>query len=270
MSADGECVGFLQWALPRMGLRWPGFRKVRRQVCRRVRARVAELGLGDFAEYRAYLDAHPEEWAALEALTPITISRFYRDREVMAGLARVVLPALAADRGTLRVWSAGCASGEEPYTIALMCAFALRPVRLEILATDISPVMLRRAREAVYSAGSLADLPAEWRSRGFAVADDQYRLRDELRAPVSVRAHDLRGPAPGGAFDLVLCRNVAFTYFAADRQAALLERLPLRAGGALVLGLHESPGLSPGLEAWPGVRAVWRKWPPRELSPRSF
>jgi chemotaxis protein methyltransferase CheR len=114
---DAE-VEFLQWALPRLGLRWAGFRRVRGQVRRRVRRRVAALGLEDLDAYRAYLDAHPEEWEVLDALTPITISRFYRDRDVFARLEDDVLPALAsaaaaAGRDGLRCWSAGCASGEE-------------------------------------------------------------------------------------------------------------------------------------------------------------
>jgi chemotaxis protein methyltransferase CheR len=94
-GADTSCVEFLQWALPRLGLRWAGFRTVRRQGRRRLDA----LGLADLDAYRAYLEARPEEWAVLEALTPITISRFYRDRAVFQQLERAVLPTLCR-RGT--------------------------------------------------------------------------------------------------------------------------------------------------------------------------
>ena len=122
---DTHCIAFLQWALPRLGMRWAGFRKVRRQVCNRARRRARELGLSDLTAYRAYLETHPEEWAVLDQLTPITISRFYRDRGVFEHLAREVLPTLAAraiNRGSdsLEIWSAGCASGEEPYTLAIL------------------------------------------------------------------------------------------------------------------------------------------------------
>jgi hypothetical protein len=79
---DANCVAFLQWALPRLGRRWAGYRKVRRQVCRRVSRRMGELGLGSFAEYRSHLEREPDEWPRLDALTNITISRFYRDRAV--------------------------------------------------------------------------------------------------------------------------------------------------------------------------------------------
>jgi chemotaxis protein methyltransferase CheR len=217
-----------------------------------VRRRFGDLGLASFAAYRAYLEEHPDEWAMFDALTPVTISRFYRDREVMAALQDVVLPELAGEE--LSVWSAGCASGEEPYTLALMCAFA--DARVRVLATDVSPVMLRRARSAVYGASSLADLPEEWRARGF----EGGRLRDEFRAAVRFRRHDLRGDEwPPGPFDLVLCRNVAFTYFAEEVQEAVVARFArvLRPEGALVVGLHETvPGSD--FVAWPGLRAVWR------------
>ena len=271
VSADASCVEFLQWALPRLGLRWAGFRKVRRQVCRRLRRRVGALNLPSLDAYRAYLEAHPQEWAVLETLTPITISRFYRDRAVFAQLGRAVLPALAAaalaaERDRLVAWSAGCASGEEAYTLALMwnaeIAARFAPLRLEVLATDVDPAILRRACEATYQPSSLRELPAPWRERGFLCSGGRYALRPEHRRLVTVRRHDLRARAPAGPFDLVLCRNAAFTYFAPERQRAVLRELTgaLRTGGALVIGAHEQlPSPLPRLERWPDTRAVFRR-----------
>ena len=85
---DTECVEFLRWALPRLHLSWPGFRKVRRQVCRRVERRRQELGLADVAAYRARLEERAEEWAVLDGLCRVTISRFYRDRGLWDFLER--------------------------------------------------------------------------------------------------------------------------------------------------------------------------------------
>ena len=93
---DADCVAFLQWALPQLGLHWPGFRKVRRQVCRRIAARLRALELADAAAYRGHLQSHSGEWPALAVLCTVTISRFYRDREVFDCLGAAVLPALAA------------------------------------------------------------------------------------------------------------------------------------------------------------------------------
>ena len=122
---DRECVEFLQWALPQLGLRWPGFRKVRRQVHKRIVRRLNELGLTQISEYREYLQTNSDEWSVLDGFTRISISRFYRDRDVFNHLRDVLLPDAARAsqvRGEeqLRIWSAGCASGEEPYTIAMI------------------------------------------------------------------------------------------------------------------------------------------------------
>lgn len=90
---DADCVAFLQWALPHLRLRWPGFRKVRKQVCKRIDRRCRELGLADIAAYRDYLASQPGEWPTLASMCRVSISRFYRDRAVFDQLAQVVLPA---------------------------------------------------------------------------------------------------------------------------------------------------------------------------------
>src|SRR5690242_19600070 len=155
---DTQCVAFLQWALPRLGMRWAGFRKVRRQVCERLGWRLAELGLPDLDAYRALLEREPEEWVTLEALTHITISRFYRDRGVFGFLAAEVLPDLAAS-GRVRAWSAGCASGEEAYTLSIMWELELAErfpsAKFAVLASDVEEAMLGLARRGCYGAGSL-------------------------------------------------------------------------------------------------------------------
>jgi len=122
---DTDCVQFLQWALPQMHMRWPGFRKVRDHVCKRIERRIRELGLPNVQAYQEYLREIRAEWQQLDGLCRVTISRFYRDKRVFAMLEQEVLPrlaeqALAADGRSLRIWSAGCASGEEPYTLVLL------------------------------------------------------------------------------------------------------------------------------------------------------
>ncbi len=102
---DTDCIAFLQWALPRMHLRWPGFRKVRRQVCRRIQRRLQILGLSDLRAYRDYLKRHTEEWSVLDHMTPITISSFYRDKAVWDFLWHEVLEQLAAGESGLRAWT---------------------------------------------------------------------------------------------------------------------------------------------------------------------
>jgi chemotaxis protein methyltransferase CheR len=250
---DAECVRFLQWALPRLGLRWRGFRKVRRQVCRRLSRRIAELGLSGADAYRAYLEDNEEEWDALAGLSRVTISRFWRDRAVFEALRDVVLPALGP---TVSAWSAGCASGEEPYSLVLAAAEA--GVEIDVVATDVDPALIARARRASYGESSLRDLPRDLREQAF----DDGRLRPEYREPVEFLRHDVRHGPPAGPFDMALCRNLVFTYFADELQREIARHLvrSLRAGGALIIGVHEAlpEGLNE-LEPWPALRGVYRR-----------
>ncbi len=252
---DKGCVAFLQFHLPRLGLRWPGFRKVRGTVCKRLRRRLRELGLEDLDAYAAYLAERPEEWDRLDALCRIPISRFYRDRAVFHSLGAQVLPALAqrvADEGgtEVRAWSAGCASGEEPYSLRIVWEETARNrfpnVSLAVTATDADPTMLERAERACYSAGSLKDLPQEWRERAFAPQDGGFRLRPAYKKGTRFLLQDIRVAMPAGYFHLVLCRNLVFTYFDTDRQRKLLPALAahLHPKAYFVLGSHEE--LPPG------------------------
>jgi chemotaxis protein methyltransferase CheR len=271
---DEDCVDFLQWALPKLDKRWPGFRKVRGQVCKRIDRRLAELGLtGGIDAYRDYLARHPDEWAVLDGFCRITISRFYRDRGVFKALAQHVLPDQIArlrerSGATLRIWSAGCASGEEPYTLRILWEQALArahpDVRLRIVATDAQAHMLERARRACYPAGTLKHLPDAWRTAAFEPCggeEDDYCLRPAYRTGITFRQQDLRTTMPDGPFALILCRNLAFTYFAEPLQRAVLDglRARLTPGGILVLGKHEELPEGRGFEVVDEHRRLYRR-----------
>jgi len=271
LTTDAACIAFLQWALPRLGLAWAGLRRHRRQVCRRIEGRMRELGLDHPDAYRGHLESHAAEWSALAALCTVTVSRFHRDRAVFEALGSTVLPALAQDAaargaGRLECWSAGCASGEEPYTLAILwkSALAARFPRLElrVLATDIDVELLARAGTGCYKASSLREVPAAWLGQAFERRGDLYCVRAEFREGVELERQDLAADVPRRGLDLVLCRNLAFTYFAPERAARTLDRIAarLRPGGALVVGLHEKlPGAAAGFEPWPGCRSIFRR-----------
>jgi chemotaxis protein methyltransferase CheR len=268
---DAECVELLQWALPRLELRWGGFRRVRRQVCRRIDRRRAELGLETTRQYCTYLEAHPDEWSQLDSLCRISISRFYRDRTVFELLEREVLPALAeaalrSGRDRLRCWSAGCASGEEPFSLNLVWQLRVRErfpgVDLHIRATDADPRLLERARRACYPASALKDLPDDWLKRAFDRTNAEYHLRPEFRRGIDFDCQDIRTVMPAGPFDLVLCRNLVLTYFEETLQRRVLARLERRLapGGILVVGRRESlPESIAGLAPWGGRPCLYRR-----------
>lgn len=271
MITDPEGAQFLQWCLPRLHLSWSGFRKVRRQVYKRINRRLQELEISSIAAYRAYLENHPGEWRMLDTLCWISISRFYRDLSVFEHLEREILPELARlalSRGEdeLRCWSAGCSGGEEPYTISIIwrqCLAALFPKpRLRITATDIDPQAIQRARRACYRSSSLKQLPSEWRSQAFVVSGEELCLKDAYRPAVSFMVQDIRESVPQPSFHLILCRNLVFTYFDETSRKEILHRLTkkLPPGGALVIGKLESlPEGNWGIDAWLGKMGSYRK-----------
>ncbi len=268
---DTACVDFLQWALPQLRLRWPGFRKVRRQVCKRIDRRYRELGLPDVATYRAYLETHPEEWLILDSLCRISISRFYRDRGVFDSLRRVILPALAElalSRGDpeLRCWGIGCASGEEVYTLNLIWHLELQPrfpaLTGHIVATDVDQQLLQRAQAGCYPASSLKELPSGWRETAFVEMGEEYCLRDGFKAGVDFYCQDIRVGQPEESFHLILCRNSVLTYFEETLQQQVLNRIvqQLLPGGALVIGKTERlPEEEFGLSEWLLNQGIYRR-----------
>ena len=267
--ADAECVAFLQEALPRLGLRWQGFRKVHGQVCKRLRRRMKDLGIEGFAAYRQRLDTHPEEWTVLDGLTHITISRFFRDKSIFEALEARVLPDIAAraeaEKRQARFWSAGCASGEEPYTLKILWDLAVVPafpgVECSVIATDVDETVLKRARNGCYSKGSLRELPEALLRQGFEQSGGLFCVRQQHREGVSFVLQDLRSDAPDGRFDLILCRNVAFTYFAPPLQVEALDRIlgRLAKPGYLVIGAREKlPREMSFLRPLTGVPEIFR------------
>lgn len=245
-----KCVAFLKWAMPRLGLSWAGFAHCHRQVCKRLHRRVTELGLSSFAAYRDYTLDHDTEWEMIDAFCRVTVSRFYRDREVFERIAADLLPQLAKAaraRGgsVVRAWSAGCAGGEEPFSLMLAWRFTktvrVPVVRFEIVATDIDDAQLARARGGCYPVSALRELPSAWVKAAFVASGPLRCLLPEYREGIEFLRQDVRADAPKGPFDLILCRNLAFTYFAKNQQHEILRRLvhELAPGGALIIGRQE-------------------------------
>ena len=269
---DTDCTAFLQWALPQLELRWPGFRKVRRQVCKRLKQRMRDLGLDNYSAYRVRLEADPSEWKIFDEYCHITISRFFRDRGIFECVRRQVLPDIAArakrEGRDAQVWSAGCASGEEPYTLKILwdveVASAYPSVSLSIIASDVDKAMLTRAREGCFERTSLHELPPPLIEQAFDRLGLRYCVKPKHREGIEFLDQDLRTEMPPRIFDLILCRFVAFTYFAVPLQrkvlVSMLERL--RPQGYLVIGSHEQlPGNVPELAVLDSAPQIFQKRP---------
>jgi chemotaxis protein methyltransferase CheR len=217
-------------------------------VWRRIGHRIADLHLAGPDAYREYLESHAAEWRTLDGFCSVSISRFFRDREVFKRLATDVLPQLAGQvarhsRGRLAAWSAGCASGEEAYSLVLLWRSRLArqfpSVTFDVLGTDIDQGLLQRARVARYRRSSLREVPRAIVDAAFTRDGEWFELREEFRSRVEFRRGDLRADLPDRSFDLVLCRNVVCTYFEPSQRRTPPALTVLRPGGAFVIGSGE-------------------------------
>ena len=223
----------------------------RELVYGRLSRRLRALGLDGFAAYLELLQSgDPEELQQFCNAITTNLTAFFRERHHFELLASQLLPALErnnADSRRIRIWSAGCSSGEEPYSIAMVTLETLGHLRgwdVRILATDIDTSVLRHARRAVYGGERLEKLDSERLLRWFEPVGDgrQFRVCQELRGLVTFRGLNLVGPWPmRGPFDLIFCRNVVI-YFERDTQREIVCRMARlqQTGDYLFLGHSES------------------------------
>jgi chemotaxis methyl-accepting protein methylase len=227
-------------------------------MLRRVRNRMIAANVRTLPEYLRRLESDPAEADALLERLTIKVSRFFRDPAVFAAL-REFLPRRRAERAgqPLRLWSAGCGQGEEPYSLAILLA-EQGPLAAadRVLATDIDPGALAFAERGAYPAAALEDVPEPLRAYYFEpeqapAREPRWMAGAALRDHVDFRGHDLASDAPapdGGGFDLVCCRNVLI-YLQPPLQERVEQRLArsLSKGGLLCLG--EAEWLLPAVAA---------------------
>jgi two-component system, chemotaxis family, CheB/CheR fusion protein len=244
-------------------------------LVRRVRSRMAQVHATDFDAYARLLDADANEGPSLINTILINVTGFFRDPAAWTALGDAVLPALAAhaaDTGSLRVWSAGCATGEEPYSIAMLLAERAPEVLqtdVKIYATDVDTDALAAARQSLYRLDQLKDLPDGYIGRYFAKEGHAYRLRRGLRRLCVFGRHNLVDDPPLAHVDLLVCRNVLI-YFKTDLQDRLLPRFyyAIRDDGFLFLGKSEtllarSPWFAPVEPKW----RIFRRTPDAPTRP---
>ncbi len=218
-------------------------------IQRRVRGRMSAAARPTLAEYAAFVESDPDEYARLLNSLLIKVTEFFRDQRLFDYLRDHVLPELIAEARRegreLRIWSAGCSTGEEAYSLAIAVAEALGEdlpwPDIRIFATDIDRQAIGFARRGIYPAPSLKGLPAGERDRYFVRSEGGYEVAKRLRALMVFGQHDLAERAPFPRIDLLLCRNVLI-YFSLPMQKIALETFAfsLRPGGRLALGTSES------------------------------
>ena len=218
----------------------------RASLMRRVQHQMQQVGVTSFDDYHDHLQVHPDEFTALFNTILINVTGFFRDDEAWSYLRETALPKLLAGLvdQPIRVWSAGCASGPEAYSLAMTLAEALGMSvfreRVKIYATDVDEDALAIARQATYGDKELQGLPEGFLDRYFEAVGGRYAFRKDLRRNVIFGRNDLIQDAPISRIDLLACRNTLM-YFNAETQSKIVSRLgfALRRDGVLFLGKAE-------------------------------
>jgi two-component system, chemotaxis family, CheB/CheR fusion protein len=220
----------------------------RATVLRRIERRLAVREIGSLPEYTQFVRDHPQEGDALLRELLISVTNFFRDREVWERVEQTFVPKLLEGKGAgdhVRAWVAGCATGEEAYTVAMLLAEAVSelpsPPDVQIFATDLDEHAILKARNAYYTAADIADVSPERLRRHFVKDHDGYRIRRELRELVLFAHHNIIKDPPFSHLDFVTCRNLLI-YLNRTAQERIMEVLhfALNPGGYLLLGTAET------------------------------
>jgi two-component system, chemotaxis family, CheB/CheR fusion protein len=244
-ETDQDLEDLLVFIRDARGFDFTGYK--RSSLARRIRKRMQEAGSTNYVDYRDQLETSAEEFNHLFNTILINVTGFFRDADTWNFLQHEAMPELLANvdpTREIRVWSAGCASGEEAYSLAIAFSEALGidgcAKRVKIYGTDVDDEALRDARVGVYSAKALEGLPADLRGKYFEQNGTQFAFRPDLRRRVIFGRHDITRDAPISRLDLLVCRNTLM-YFNVETQAQVIDRFhfALREGGYLFLGKAE-------------------------------
>ncbi|MBV9453557.1 MAG: PAS domain-containing protein, partial [Rubrobacter sp.] len=219
-------------------------------IRRRLQRRIATTDADNIEGYARYLDEHPEEYHQLIGSFLIKVTEFFRDPEVFTYLKEEILPRLVneaqEEHRQLRIWSAGCATGEEAYSLAILVSEVLDSQEAElfnarIFATDMDEEAVNFARRGLYPASALSNLSEEQANKYFIRKNEGYEIKKSVRNKIVFGEHDLAQRSPFPRIDLVVSRNVLI-YFAPELQRRALQvfAYSLRNGGYLVLGRAET------------------------------
>lgn len=246
VAYDPEFEALLRYIQEARSLDFRGYKRT--SLKRRIALRMEAVSVEDFAGYRAYLEAQPGEFEHLLNTVLINVTSFFRDEEARRVLETEIIPQLVAkpedDRG-IRIWSIGCASGEEPYSIAMLLAERMGAAnfcrRVKIYATDLDEDALKVARLATYSPREVESVPPALLEKYFERTNNHFIFERELRKCVIFGRHNVVHDAPISRIDLITCRNLLI-YLEAETQGVVLPRLhyALNRDGFLFLGKAET------------------------------
>ncbi len=248
---------------------WEGYRRVREGVKKRINRHMQQLRCRNIDEYFLYLDRDEEVRQQCECLMTVSVSRFFRDRLLWKIIEDQVVPNIIKDnRKKVKFWFAGCACGEEVYSFKILWESMRgrfnRMPELEMWATDMNPVYLRRAQDGIYSLSSLKEVPQELREIYFIHNGEEglFRIAPSLKKGVLWKVHNLLFRLGEFNFQIIFLRNSILTYYKDELKQAAFRKVidSLAQGGFLIIGSHEKlPIESKDLAPFSGQTYIFRK-----------
>lgn len=244
-AADPELENLLQYIKSNRGFDFSGYKRA--SLSRRIRKRMQTINVENYINYLDYLEVHPNEFVELFNTILINVTSFFREPKAWEYIANEIIPQIVNKETfnkPIRIWSAGCASGEETYTIAILLAEALGMEKysqwVKVFATDVDMEALSHARHASYSSKEIQNIPSEILEKYFEPVNSHFSIKKELRRGVIFGRHDLVQDAPISKIDLLICRNTLM-YFNSETQSKILDRFhfALNSGGFLFMGKAE-------------------------------
>lgn len=259
---DGELEALLDTMFRARNFDFRDYKKA--SLKRRLQKRLDAHHIRSYEEYTRFLEAHPEEYDRLFDTLLINVTEFFRDPEAWGIVQREVLPVIVSKKrkgSSIRIWSAACATGEEPYTIGILLAEYLGDeicdFEIKIYATDVDDSALTEARKGWYPPEKLKMLSAERLEKYFTREDDGYRISRSIRQLVSFGRLDLTADPPLSQLDLLVCRNVLM-YFNSTLQARLMHRFSFAVAPEGYLFLGKSEGITLGSRQFKTVDGKWK------------
>lgn len=212
-----------------------------RQMKRRIDSLIEKNGLSQYNDYVKLLNENHSAYEEFVNYITINVSEFYRNPEQWVLLEKEILPLLLSSNSTIKIWSAACSTGDEPYSLVMLLSKFMPLNRIKIFATDIDQQILDKAKAGVYNIKSLKGLPAEFLTKYFTqISDNSYKISQDIINCVEFKKHNLLKDSYPTQFDLIVCRNVVI-YFTEEAKESVYRKFhsSLKENGILFVGSTE-------------------------------
>lgn len=234
-----DMVQFEQWVLREFNINLSAYKS--NQLHRRINSLMSRVGVKSIDEYTVLLKKDQAQRQKFLDFITINVSEFFRNPEIFEELKNKLQEELLKNSSSLKIWSAACSIGAEPYSIAMYLDELSPNGRHKIIATDIDSTILERAKKGEYVASEIKNVKKDYLNKYFTIMDDKYNISPKIKSLVTFKKHDLILESYEKDFDLIVCRNVVI-YFNQDVKDVIYKKFSqsLKKGGLLFVGATES------------------------------